>query len=71
MCPELRCWDVREARPMLDENNGTVDVWLGAVVTVLRHPRASSWKEEVLILCGSSRARARGRGIWTQLGDSF
>lgn len=64
MCLELRCWDVREVRFMLDENNGIVDVWFGVVVIVFRYLRVGLWKEEVFILCGFSRARVRGRGIW-------
>ena len=35
--PELRCWDVRELRALLGENDGTVDVRLRATVTVFRH----------------------------------
>lgn len=34
---ELRCWDVRELRALLDENDGTMGARLRATVTALRH----------------------------------
>lgn len=71
MCPELKCWDVREVRPGLEENARIVDAGLRAAVTVLEHLTGQLMEKEGAYSVWVQQSRAQGWQIWAQLGDSF
>lgn len=58
-CPDPRCRDVREVRPVLEENCHAVGVWPRVTDT----QRAGSWKEEGLIVMVPAELGSGGFGL--------